>query len=301
MMYGIGEHLNHLSLAPWRIMFLLCGAITIFAGILFFCAMPSGPDTAWFLTPSERRIASQRLFSQHDGGDKTSFSPQQFSEAFFDLKTFHVFLFGLLVTFSSPVLTFASLVIKNLGYTPSETLLYGSPSGAIQILFIWLGIAGCIKFPQRRNLIVLLLCIVPLTGCILLTILPPLSSGWGIIIASWLASVISSQFSILMSLSASNVRGNTKKACVNAVFFVGYSTGCIAAPQLWTQPPRYRAGVICALVDWGLVYLVVPSYWYLCWRDNRQREREAGDGIGGGFEEGADRTDKEDRSFRYTT
>lgn len=104
-----------------------------------------------------------------------------------------------------------------------------------------------------------------------------------------------------MSLSASNVRGNTKKACVNAVFFVGYSTGCIAAPQLWTQPPRYRAGVICALVDWGLVYLVVPSYWYLCWRDNRQREREAGDGIGGGFEEGADRTDKEDRSFRYTT
>lgn len=61
----------------------------------------------------------------------------------------------------------------------------------------------------------LLISIVPLVGCILLTVLPT-DAGWGMIVASWLASVISSQFSILMSLSASNVRGNTKKAFVNA-------------------------------------------------------------------------------------
>ncbi|PIA99000.1 putative transporter [Cercospora beticola] len=301
MMYGIGENLSHLSIAPWRLMFLLCGAVTIFAGIIFFLLMPAGPGTAWFLTPDERIVAAKRLASQHDGGDKTSFSWKQFKEACLDIKTFHVFMFGILVTMCSPVLTFASLVIKNLGYTSPQTLLYGSPSGAIQIAFIWIGVLGCLWFPNRRSLIVLILCVVPLTGCILLTILP-LSAGWGMIVASWLASVISSQFSILMSLSASNVRGNTKKAFVNAVFFVGYSTGCIAAPHLWTEPPRYRAGVICALVDWGLVYVFIPSYWYLCWRDNRVRNRlQCDEAESMRFIEGADVTDKEDKSFRYTT
>lgn len=299
MMYGIGENLSHLSIQPWRLMFLLAGAVTIFAGILFFFAMPAGPASACFLTAEERHIAARRLASQHDGGDKISFSWPQFKEACFDLKTFHVFMFGLLVTMCSPVLTFASLVIKNLGYTSSETLLYGPPSGAVQIVFIWIGVAGCLWFPDRRNLVVLLLCIVPLVGCILPTVLP-LSAGWGKIVASWLASVISSQFSILMSLSASNVRGNTRKAFVNAVFFVTYSTGCIAAPQLWTTPPRYSAGVICALVDWGLVYVFIPWYWWLCWRENRERDRQTGEAIAT-FVAGADMTDKQDKGFRYTT
>ncbi|KAF7194098.1 putative transporter [Pseudocercospora fuligena] len=301
MMYGIGENLSHLSIQPWRLMFLLCGAVTVFAGILFFVAMPAGPETAWFLTADEKVVAAKRLASQHDGGDKTSFSLDQFKEACTDLKTFHVFMFGLLVTMCSPVPTFASLVIKNLGYTSAETLLYGSPSGAVQIAFIWVGVAGCWFFPNRRSLVVLCITVVPLVGCILLTVLP-LSAGWGMIVASWLASVISSQFSILMSLSASNVRGNTKKAFVNAVFFVGYSTGCIAAPQLWTKPPRYSAGVICALVDWGLVYVFIPWYWWLCWRDNKKRDRDQGEGQGmGAFTAGADITDKQDKNFRYTT
>lgn len=113
MMYGIGEN-STLSIQPWRVMFLAAGSITVCAGILFYLAMPAGPATAWFLSPEERIIASKRLASQHDGGDKLSFSMVQFKEACLDIKTFHVFMFGVLVTMSSPVLTFASLVIKNL-------------------------------------------------------------------------------------------------------------------------------------------------------------------------------------------
>lgn len=282
-------------------MFLVAGSITVFAGVLFYVAMPAGPGNAWFLTAEEKLIAEKRLASQHDGGDKTTFSVPQLKESATDIQAPFAFMFGLLVTMCSPVLTFASLVIRNLGYSSSDTLLYGSPSGAVQIAFIWLGVAACWIWPDRRNLIVMAISIVPLVGCVLLTVLP-LSSGWGMIVASWLASVISSQFSILMSLSASNVRGNTKKAVVNALFFVGYCTGCIAAPQLWTDPPRYRKGVICALVDWGLVFLFVPLYWWLCWSDNKRRDEAQGESqVMDNFVAGADVTDKEDRSFRYTT
>ena len=298
MMYGIGEN-STLSLAPWRVMFLVAGGITIFAGILFYIAMPAGPANAWFLNAEEKILAARRLASQHDGGDKTNFSWTQFKEAITDIRMFHTFMFGLLVTMCSPVLTFATLVIKNLGYSPSQTLLYGSPSGAVQIVFIWIGVGACWLFPNSRSLIVLCISIVPLVGCILLIVLP-IDAGWGMIVASWLASVISSQFSILMSLSASNVRGNTKKAFANALFFVGYSTGVTAAPQLWTDPPRYRNGVICALVDWGLVYVFIPWYWWLCWSENRNRDKTEGEGMGA-FQAGLDITDKEDKSFRYTT
>lgn len=105
--------------------------------------MPAGPHNAWFSTAEEKILAQKRLASQHDGGDKTSFSWRQFKEAALDLKTFHTFMFGLLVTMCSPVLTFASLVISNLGCSAPKTMLYDSPSGAVQIVFIWIGVAAC--------------------------------------------------------------------------------------------------------------------------------------------------------------
>lgn len=69
-------------------------------------------------------------------------------------------------------------------------MLYTAPSGAVQILFIWIGVLGCYLFPNNRSLIVMILVIVPLVGNILLLKLS-LSSGWGMIIASWLVSTSS--------------------------------------------------------------------------------------------------------------
>lgn len=111
MMYGIGQNTS-LGIASWRVLFLVAGGITVFAGVLFYVAMPAGPQNAWFLTAEEKVLAEKRLASEHDGGDKTSFSWEQFKEATLDIKTFHTFMFGLLVTMCSPVLTFASLVSK---------------------------------------------------------------------------------------------------------------------------------------------------------------------------------------------
>jgi hypothetical protein len=55
------------------------------------------------------------------------------------------------------------------------------------------------------------------------------------------ASVVSDIMSITLSLSASNVKGNTKRAVVNTMYFIGYCAGCVGTPQLWLsiQKPRY--------------------------------------------------------------
>ncbi|KAF5262986.1 hypothetical protein FOXYS1_6260, partial [Fusarium oxysporum] len=161
LMYGIGKN-SSLGLAPWRTLFLVCGAMTVVAGIAFFTLMPNGPRDAWFLSPREREVLSMRMARDREGGDKTSFSTSQLRETLLDPKAWAVFWFGVLVTMQSPVLTFASLVIKSVGYTQLETMLYTAPSGAVQIGLLWIGVGLCTLFPQQRSLVVLVLIIPPL-------------------------------------------------------------------------------------------------------------------------------------------
>ncbi|KAH6625154.1 major facilitator superfamily transporter [Boeremia exigua] len=308
LMYGIGKN-NSLALAHWRVMFIVCGAMTVASGIAFYFLMPNGPNDAWFLNAREKEVLSLRMARDREGGDKTSFSVRQLREALLDIKTWFVFAFGVLITMQSPVLTFASLVINTIGYDKYQTMLYTAPSGAVQIMLLWVGMLGCRLFPHNRTHVILALIIPPLIGNILLLRLS-LSAGWGMIAASWLASCLSAAMSPLLSLTASNAKGNTKRAVVSAVFFIGYCAGCIASPQLWTQKPRYFNGVVTALVTWCTLFVVVVAYWLVCKRDNARRDAKEREG---GSDEGAldvvldkngapvtDLTDKEDSRFRYS-
>jgi prolipoprotein diacylglyceryltransferase len=106
---------------------------------------------------------------------------------------------------------------------------------------------------------------------------------------------------VLLSLSASNVKGNTKRAMVNTFYFIGYSVGCIAGPQLWqtTSAPRFFEGVVTAIVTWCLLVLAMCLYWYLCRAENikRDQENQAATDLVLHTE---DVTDIEDRLFRYS-
>lgn len=108
LMYGIAKN-TALSLAPWRTLFLVCGAITSASGVMFYLFMPNGPKDAWFLTPRQKQVLSMRMAKDREGGDKTSFSLRQLKEAMLDIKTWFVFWFGVLVTMQSPVLTVSLL------------------------------------------------------------------------------------------------------------------------------------------------------------------------------------------------
>ncbi|OHF04260.1 major facilitator superfamily transporter [Colletotrichum orchidophilum] len=307
LMYGIAKNTH--ALAPWRVLFLICGAITSAAGIFFYLFMPNGPKDAWFLNERQKQVLSMRMAKDREGGDKTSFSMQQLKEAIFDNRTWFVFWFGVLVTMQSPVLTFASLVINSIGYDKYETMLYTAPSGAVQIGLLWIGVCGCMLFPKQRSLVALVLILPPLIGNVLLMKLST-SAGWGMIAASWIASCITAVWSILLSLTASNVKGNTKRAIVNAMFFIGYCAGCIGAPQLWTKKPRYFNGVVTAIVTWCLLFVEIVVYRYLCAKDNSKRDaalsggqqRQSEDEVvldAGGAPE-SDLTDQQDKLFRYS-
>lgn len=325
LMYGIGKN-KSLSIAPWRVLFLVCGTLTVLAGIGFFILMPNGPNDAWFLNASEKEILSLRMAEDRDGGDKTSFSISQLKEALMDPKAWMVFWFGVLVTMQSPVLTFASLMIQSISNNKLTTMLYTGPSGAVQVALLWVGTILVFFFPRQRTLVILVLIIPPFIGTIFLYNFDT-SAGWGVIVASWLGSVnsttssfseltfllqascITASMSILLSLFASNVKGNTKRAIVNTMFFIGYCAGCIGSPQLWTSKPRYAEGVITSIVTWCLLFVAVIIYRLLCMADNKQRDANASTGTidmaqdydldENGLPK-TDLTDKQDRAFRYS-
>ncbi|PYI00506.1 MFS general substrate transporter [Aspergillus sclerotiicarbonarius CBS 121057] len=307
LMYGIGKTAAS-HLAPWRILFIICGALTSGLGVLFLFGVPSTPEQAWVLTPREREVLLMRMTLDRDAGDllllqhdQTDFSMAQAKETVMDLRSWSVFLFGILATMQSPVLTFASLIISNLNYDKLETMLCTSPSGAVQILAIWVGIFGCFILPRNRCVVVIFLTIPPLIGNILLLKLP-ISAGWGLIMSSWLASCISNVMAILLSLSASNVKENTKRPMANTFYFIGYSVGCIAAPHLWKSnaAPRYFEGIVTAIVTWCLLILVMCFYWYLCWAGNANRDRTRHSDDEPSYRPGDNVTDIQDLHFRYS-
>ena len=106
-----------------------------------------------------------------------------------------------------------------------------------------------------------------------------------------------------MSLNASNVKGNTKKSICNTLYFIGYCVGGIAFPQLWssTDAPRYIRGLMCSLTAWSLFIGLMLVYSMVGARRNRKRDNLTTETLVHGYEPGADVTDFQDKTFRYTT
>jgi len=101
-MYGLGH--EKMAITQWKAMFIICGALTVFVGISFFFLMPAGPETAWFLNPQERLIATKRMQAESEGGDQTDFSIPQLKECVMDIRAYLSFLFGVLITLPAPVI-----------------------------------------------------------------------------------------------------------------------------------------------------------------------------------------------------
>ncbi|KAH9873469.1 hypothetical protein IAQ61_004092 [Plenodomus lingam] len=306
MMYGIGN--ANLSLAAWRVLFLICGGLTVGCGTLFIAFMPRNTNTAWFLNERERKIATERLAVDRATRDKASFDTAQLKEAFLDWRTALYAAMALFITLPTPIVKFSSLVIKGFGFSSFQTMLVGLPSGGVSFVLVWIGALVPAFVPNSRCAIGIFLASMPLMGTLMLLFLPA-SNSWGIVVGTWFAGSTAPPLSIAVGLMASNVKGNTKKSVVSAIFFVFYTIGCIVGPQLWQKPdaPRYVKGCITSLVSWVCLMVCLVTFYVTAKVSNRNREREMAelalreaDGEQIGVSVDSDVTEKHDKLFRYS-
>ena len=131
IMYGVGKHTD-ITLAPWRVMFLICGGLSVAMGGIFLAIIPINPAEAWFFTTEEREFIAERMRRDLEGGDKSTFSLEQFLEAMRDPKAWLMLLFGILLTMVSPVLIvcveppvarLAKLTIVEISSHPSSSVV----------------------------------------------------------------------------------------------------------------------------------------------------------------------------------
>lgn len=109
--------------------------LTSFTGVLFLYFMPDNQLNARFLTPEERILAVHRIKINEQGIGNKNFKFYQMKEAFLDPMIWAFVFYALVADIPNGGITnFFSQLIVSFGYTPEESLLYGTPGGAVEII-----------------------------------------------------------------------------------------------------------------------------------------------------------------------
>jgi hypothetical protein len=114
------------------------------------------------------------------------------------------------------------------------------PSGGFQIVSVLIATYSASKIRKSRIIIIVIGYILALLGILLVKELPT-ENKIGRLFGYWMMILFSSAFPLMLSLIASNTAGFTKKATVNAMFFIAYCAGNIGGPQLFksAESPSY--------------------------------------------------------------
>lgn len=300
MAYAVGS--LHTGFPRWKIFFLTLGAWTLLWSIFVFIVLPDSPTTARFKTDKERYIALDRVRRNQTGIKNSTVKRYQIIEAFRDPAVWILVVWVGAAVQTNISGSFQSLVIKGLGFTKLQTALLTMPPGGIQVFGTLIAAVLVHRFPDRRALVIGVLVFLALIGAILLEALPQ-SQKWPRLVGVWLLPGIAVAFPVMLSYTASNIAGYTKKVVSSSLIFIFWCTGNIIAPQLFlsTEAPIYGTGLRDMLVACCVVEIATVALFFLYWNRNRNRDAEQRNTVAEIVEneEFLDRTDFEIRSFRY--
>ncbi|PSR87387.1 major facilitator superfamily transporter allantoate [Coniella lustricola] len=302
--YGIavGTANHPVGVKSWQLLFLVIGLFTAFIGVLFLYLMPDNQLNARFLTEKEKVLAIERIRINQQGVGNRHFKMYQFKEAMTDPMVWMFAFYSLVADIPNGGITnFFSQMITSFGYSNQQSLLLGTPGGAVEVIaLVAAGILGD-KFGNR--ILISSLGLVSATiGMLLITCLSE-EYNVGRLIGYYLTQAAAASFAALLSLIATNTAGYTKKTTVAALFLISYCVGNIIGPQVFQakDAPGYKpAKIVIIVCDCVALLDLLLIYWW-CRRQNRKKsEARAEPGyvkIEG--QEFYDLTDRENPEFVY--
>ncbi|KAJ5889071.1 dipeptide transmembrane transporter [Penicillium taxi] len=304
--WGVGHSTS--GIKPWKLLFIICGGLSIVWSFVIFYFLPDHPGNAKFLTQRQRIIAIERLRVNRAGVKTTVWKWAQFRETLTDPQVWMIALWAGISNLLNIGGSFLPIIIEDMGFTGLKTSLLSLPVGGVECIAMLTAGGISYFFENGRTVIMFIVSLPSLVGTILLTVLP-FSATWGRCVGVWLLLTIPASYTVLLSLIASNVAGFTKKVTTTCVVFVTYSVGNIISPQLFItrEGPYYGTGIRSMLVAMSLVLAlnIALGVYYII--ENRRRDRvyastsqEVIDRMTVEHEEFLDRTDFEDAlKFRY--
>ncbi|KAJ5674981.1 transporter [Penicillium maclennaniae] len=268
--YGIavGSAKHGSAIAPWKIIFLFTGLLTVALGLVFLWIVPDNQLNARWLKQEDRILAIARVRINQQGIGNKHFKLYQVKEALLDPMSWAFFFFALIADIPNGGITnfFSQLPhkISSFGFTAEESLILGVPGGAVEVIALLLNGYMCYKTDQR------ILCslgglVSALVGIILIVALPE-GNNVGRLIGYYMTQASPTAFVALLSMISSNVAGYTKKTTVAAMYLIGYCVGNIIGPQTFRpkDAPRYVPAeitiIVCLAVSIGIMCFIL--WWY---------------------------------------
>ncbi|TFA98238.1 hypothetical protein CCMA1212_010035 [Trichoderma ghanense] len=291
------------SIAPWKAIFVFTGVLTSTIGIVFLFVMPDNQLNARFLTKEERLLAIHRIKVNEQGIGNKHFKWHQVKEALTDPAIWGFVFYALVADIpNGGISNFFSQLIVSFGYTPQQSLLYGTPGGAVEVVALLL----CGYLGDRlgsRILVCMSGLVVAMIGVIMIVAIP-LDKPAGRLAGYYLTQASPTPFVALLSLISTNVAGWTKKTTVAAMYLVAYCVGNIIGPQTFRpeDAPEYRPAEITILVCWGACLIDLAFIWWYYRRQNLKKSLIRADPSYTKVEnqEFLDMTDKENAEFQYS-
>ncbi|TLD35012.1 putative MFS allantoate transporter [Venturia nashicola] len=300
--YGIakGTEIGGSGIAPWKIIFLLTGLLTVTMGIIFLWLMPDNQMNARFLSKEDRILAIERVRENQQGIGNKHFKMYQVKEALTDPLTWAFVFYSLVADIpNGGISNFFSLLVKSFGYTSQQSLLYATPGGAVEIVALIL--SGYLGDRLGHRLLVSTFgTILSIIGVIMIITIPA-SHPIGRLIGYYMTNAAPTAFVALLSLIATNVAGYTKKTTFAALFLIGYCVGNIIGPQTF-RGTNYVPAEITIVVCQGACLVDIVFIWWWCKRENARKARLRNEP---GYQkivnqEWLDLTDRENLEFVYT-
>ncbi|KAJ5336936.1 hypothetical protein MYU51_006207 [Penicillium brevicompactum] len=303
--YGIavGTKKHGSLIAPWKIVFLFTGLLTILLGFIFLWVVPDSQLNARWLKKEDRILAIARVRVNQQGIGNKHFKLYQAKEALTDPMTWAFFFFAVLANIPNGGITnFFSQLIKSFGYTSEQSLLYGTPAGAVEVIALVLN--GIIGDKTGQRILSSIGGLLAATLGVILMVALPLDNNIGRLIGYYMTQAFPTAFVALLSLISSNVAGYTKKTTVAALYLIGYCAGNIIGPLTFRpqDAPRYVSAEIVIIVCWGICIFLLLVIWWWYNKENRRKAEivSRADYIHIEGQEWLDLTDRENHDFIYT-
>lgn len=157
------------SIEPWKLLYLILGALAIICGVLVVLFLPDSPITAGFLSEEEKVAALERVRLDQGGTHNKHIKRYQIVETFQDIRTWIMFIIIMCIGIpNGGNSAFSNIITKSFGWTSREALLLDMPRAAIGgvavVVVGWLSD----RINDRMTLI-LIFTIPTLVGMIILT------------------------------------------------------------------------------------------------------------------------------------
>ncbi|KAJ5647774.1 hypothetical protein N7490_004146 [Penicillium lividum] len=299
--YGIG-HIES-TLYSWQYLFIILGSLTSASGIAMFFLLPDGPETAWFLSPTERVVAVERTLSAHQKKGSNKFQSYQVWEALKDPQSWLLCLnmLGTMLV-NSGFTAFTGIIIAGFGYSGLQALLYQMPGSAVQIGLVTITSLCGSYVPNSRCYMLVILALLSIIGCVLVYTLDDNHRQTKLFGTSIMGS-FAAGIPISMSMVSSNVCGSTKKTTVSAMLFICYCVGNIISPQVFLarEEPKYPTGIKVCLSGLSLgVASAMGLRFYMQYRNSRAVTSAGSyESDGSNTDDDQDKTDREIPGYIY--